>query len=78
MAPMSRHRHGLGRPKLPKGEAMSRQLTCRVRPTEEARMKAAADRAGLPLAEWMRRALLHAAGIKGKPKSATKRPPRTP
>ena len=48
---------------------MNRQLTCRVRKTEEARMKAAAVAAGLTLAQWMRTVLLRAAGgDRAKPK----------
>lgn len=41
---------------------MDRQLTCRVRRSEEAAMKAAAAKAGLSLAQWMRQVLLRAAG----------------
>jgi predicted HicB family RNase H-like nuclease len=47
---------------MPEGEAMDRQLTCRVRRSEEAAMKAAAAKAGLSLAQWMRQVLLRAAG----------------
>lgn len=54
---------------------MDRQLTCRVRRSEEAAMKAAAGKVGLSLAQWMRRVLLKAAGG-SKPKPG--KPPKTP
>ena len=60
---------------MPEGEAMDRQLTCRVRRSEEAAMKTAAAKAGLSLAQWMRRVLLRAAGG-SKPKPG--KPPKTP
>ena len=41
-------------PPKPEGEAMERQITCRVRPNEEAALKAAAKASGLTLAHWMR------------------------
>lgn len=47
---------------MPEGDALDRQLTCRVRPSEEAALRAAAAKAGLPLAQWMRGVLLRAAG----------------
>lgn len=50
-----------GRQPLPKGEALDRQITCRVRATEEAEMKAAAEAKGLSLAAWMRQVLKGAA-----------------
>lgn len=50
-----------GRPALPPDEAMSKQITCRVRPSEEAAMKAVAEARGLTLAEWMRQTLTAAA-----------------
>lgn len=50
-----------GRQPLPEGEALSKQITCRVRPTEEASMRAAAEAKGLSLAEWMRQVLMGAA-----------------
>lgn len=59
---MSRDKRPRGRPPMPEGEAMDRQLTCRVRRSEEASMKAAAAKAGLSLAQWMRQVLLRAAG----------------
>ena len=63
---MSARNRGPGRPKMAEGEAMSRQLTCRVRPSEEARMRRAAEKAGVTFAEWMRRTLLTAAGMKAE------------
>ena len=48
---------------------MDRQLTCRVRKSEESQMKAAAVAAGLTLAQWMRTVLLRAAGT---PKGGSK------
>ena len=52
-----------GRKPFPKGEAFSRMLSCRVRPDEEAAIRAAAKAAGLPVAQWIRSALLRAAKV---------------
>lgn len=60
---------------MPEGEAMDRQLTCRVRRSEEAAFRAAAAKAGIPLAQWMRQVLLRAAGG-SRPKGS--KPPRSP
>lgn len=50
-----------GRKPFPKGEALSRMLSCRVRPDEELAIRAAAKAAGKPLALWIRDVLLRAA-----------------
>ena len=70
---MSRDKRPRGRPPMPEGEAMDRQLTCRVRRSEEKAMKASAAAAGLSLAQWMRQVLLRAAG---GGRSKGQKPPR--
>lgn len=46
---------------LPKGEALSRVLTCRVRPAEEKLVREAARVLGQPTAKWIRATLVRAA-----------------
>ena len=50
-----------GRPRFPEGEALSKRVTTRFRPSEADEVKAAAEDAGLSVAEWLRRVALAAA-----------------
>lgn len=52
---------GMGRPRFPEGEALSERVTTRFRPKELADVQAAADEAGVSIAEWLRRVALAAA-----------------
>ena len=51
-----------GRPELPPEEKRGEQLHFFVRTDEREKFDAAADRSGLSLSAWIRRALLRAAG----------------
>lgn len=63
----------MGRPKFPKGEALTQRVTTRFRPDEKAEVKAAADAAGLSVAEWLRQVALQAARRKRAPKKKARR-----
>lgn len=51
----------LGRPKKPASEKKSRRVEIRVTAAEQAAMESAAERAALPLSEWLRDVALRAA-----------------
>lgn len=50
----------LGRPPKPKGEAKAEVLTLRLTKDERKAVEIAAKRAGLPVSEWARRAIVAA------------------
>jgi hypothetical protein len=50
----------MGRPKMPKGEAKAAVLTLRLTAAERRAADAAAKRAGLPVSEWARQAIVAA------------------
>lgn len=50
----------MGRPKKPRGEAKAEVLTLRLTKDERKAADAAAGRAGLPISEWARRAIVAA------------------
>lgn len=64
---MSPRRPG-GRPPLPQAERRDRLIAFRVRANEESRLRTAAKKAGLSLAEWLRLVTMRAA----KPAAATR------
>jgi hypothetical protein len=53
----------VGRPAVAKDKAKGSLLSVRLSADERAALDAAAERAGVKLSEWARRALLGAAGI---------------
>lgn len=52
----------MGRPKLPKGESKDILIGARFSPDERRVVESAAKRDGLGKSEWIRKALLSAAG----------------
>ena len=62
-----------GRPKFEEGQALSRRIACRVRPDEEDEVRAAAEKAGMSLSEWMRQAILAAARKPKRKKGSRKK-----
>lgn len=50
----------MGRPPKPKAERKAETLTLRLTKDERRGAEAAADRAGLPVSEWARRAIVAA------------------
>ncbi len=63
----------MGRPRFPKGEALSERITARVRPREKEEIQIAADAAGMSMAQWLREVALSAARRRRSKKKARRR-----